>query len=201
MPSSRPQHPWYLVNLLLAGALAAQALVLLALAVVELLGLGQQLGDAVQVLDGLQRPRHLLLGLGAQRSWAYMGRGSPSAPPAKGGGPWHLCGGWAWAALGSPHIGEQGGRPKGSRPGRVLGAGHWSCAQGGTSDPGAGKGGEGGPYLLVHPALLLAVAGDLLDEVVQLAHQLHVAQRQLVGGDAENLPEGCKGPGGARGRG
>lgn len=44
--------------------------------------------------------------------------------------------------------------------------------------------------------LLLSVAGNLLDEILQLLHQLSVAQCQLVRGDAEDLPEGGKGPGG-----
>lgn len=57
--------------------------------------------------------------------------------------------------------------------------------------------GRGGVYLLVRLALLLPVAGDLLEQVVQLLHQLQVAECQLVGGDPEHLPERRKSPAGA----
>lgn len=69
-------------------------------------------------------------------------------------------------------------------------------AKGGRGGFGGGDGGDDGGwwYLLVHAALLLAVARDLLDEVVQLLHQLQVAEGQLVRGDAENLPERREGP-------
>lgn len=107
---------------------------------------------------------------------------------------------WTWATAGPPRAAA--GRPPAS-PTPPPWTGWWRGGdgqRGGWAGEGGnlgyGGGGRGGTrYLLVHPALLLAVARDLLDEVVQLLHQLQVAQGQLVRGDAENLPERREGPG------
>ncbi|KAG8127189.1 hypothetical protein E2320_022235 [Naja naja] len=65
------------------------------------------------------------------------------------------------------------------------------CPPSGSLENWAGEG-----HLSVSSQLLLPIAADLLDEVLQLLHQLSMAQRQLVRGDAEDLPERGKGPGG-----
>lgn len=53
----------------------------------------------------------------------------------------------------------------------------------------------GSAHLLVHLELLLTVTEHVLDEILQFPRQLQVAERQLVRGDTEDLPEWSEGPG------